>query len=330
MSSDPRVSIIIPVYGVENYIEKCLESVLQQTFTSFECLIVDDGSVDGSIEIAKETVGDDQRFIFLEKENGGQGTARNLGLDYAKGAYIAFLDSDDYYDKSLLSMVVDEFAKDSSVDIVSFGVNKVDEEGVVLDALNKGDTILNTNDDVLLLNRTLTSYFWDKVFRRESIVDFRFSTSIRTYEDVDLLYRVLYRNKVRVIPCFLYNYTQRKGSTTYSFPRSFIEDKYAILVNAKKFLIDNDIYYENKNYYESYFLIEMYYKPLIVIARYSNSYSSDIARLKSKTGFEFLSFDKIFSLNRSLWGKAMVSLAVFKINKYFFLSGLRLFYLLKK
>ena len=86
----PLVSIIIPVYKVEKYIEKCMQSLLDQTYDNFEALVVDDGSPDSSITLAKELVGNDSRFIFFEKENGGQGSARNLGLDHAKGEYIAF------------------------------------------------------------------------------------------------------------------------------------------------------------------------------------------------------------------------------------------------
>ena len=89
-------SVIVPVYNVEKYIEKCIQSLLDQTYHKFEALIIDDGSVDRSIEIAKQLVKDDPRFLFFKKENGGLSSARNCGLDHATGDYIALLDSDHY------------------------------------------------------------------------------------------------------------------------------------------------------------------------------------------------------------------------------------------
>ena len=146
------VSVIIPVYKVEKYIERCMQSLLDQTYKSFEALIVDDGSPDISIELAKSIVGNDPRFIFLEKENGGQGTARNLGLDHAKGDYIAFLDSDDSYTPDMLEVVISELRKDSSIDILSFGTNRVDEQGLFLSKAAGNNSIVSTDDDVLLMN----------------------------------------------------------------------------------------------------------------------------------------------------------------------------------
>ena len=92
----PKVSVIIPVYNVENYIEKCLNSVLNQTLKEIEIIIVNDGSKDSSKQkIEKYLEKHENKIIYLEKENGGLSDARNYGIGYAKGEYIAFLDSDD-------------------------------------------------------------------------------------------------------------------------------------------------------------------------------------------------------------------------------------------
>src|SRR5690554_6473129 len=100
------ISVVVPVYKVEDHIEKCIRSLLSQTYTNFEALIVDDGSPDRSIEIAKRIVADDPRFVFFTQENKGLGPARNTALDNAKGAYIAFLDSDDYYEDDYLDVML--------------------------------------------------------------------------------------------------------------------------------------------------------------------------------------------------------------------------------
>src|SRR5690554_7960613 len=87
MSSNPKISVIIPVYGVEKYITKCIESIKNQTFTNFEAILINDGTKDNSVAVAEDAIGGDDRFIILHKENGGQGSARNLGLDNARGDY---------------------------------------------------------------------------------------------------------------------------------------------------------------------------------------------------------------------------------------------------
>ena len=96
MKQSPLISIIVPVYNVEDYIRPCLDSILAQTYTNFEAILVDDGSKDGSGSVCDEYAEKDSRFIVVHKENGGVSSARNKGLEIAKGEYIAFVDSDDW------------------------------------------------------------------------------------------------------------------------------------------------------------------------------------------------------------------------------------------
>lgn len=309
------VSIIIPVYKVEKYIEKCMQSLLDQTYENFEALVVDDGSPDNSITLAKELVGDDPRFIFLEKENGGQGSARNLGLDHAKGDYIAFLDSDDSYTSDALETIVTEFSKNSNFTILCFGINKVDEQGKLIQQSYSDRGVIRTDSDVLLLKRTLTNYFCDKAYIKEHIKKFRFSTEIRTYEDVDLMYRTTYDQEIKVIPNCLYNYTQRLGSTTWSLPKTFINDKKEIVKNAEIFLKEKGIYEQFKDYYAIYYLAEMYYKPLLKIANFSENYSADTEKLLSGVQDDLLTYSNIYNLKSHHGLKSVITLSIFKTNK---------------
>ena len=98
----PVISVIIPVYKVENYIARCLQTILEQSYKKLEIIIVDDGSPDDSIQIAKKIVGDDPRVQFIYKENGGLSDARNYGLDVATGEFIVFVDSDDYVEPNYI------------------------------------------------------------------------------------------------------------------------------------------------------------------------------------------------------------------------------------
>ncbi|WP_198330390.1 glycosyltransferase family 2 protein [Psychrobacter cibarius] len=312
----PLVSIIIPVYKVEKYIEKCMQSLLDQTYDNFEALVVDDGSPDSSITLAKELVGNDSRFIFFEKENGGQGSARNLGLDHAKGEYIAFLDSDDSYTPDMLQVVTEEFAKEDDMDVLTFGVNYVTTDDKVINRIFSDVSYFNTAKDVLLVNGAATRFFWDKVYKRDVLSKYRFSDSVKTFEDVDLIYQVLYKCSIKNIPNCLYNYTQREGSTMYSLPASFIEDKKALTINAKNFLLKNNIFKENKDYYEIFYLDEMFYKPLLRISRYSKNYKSDIRSLLSKTDSEMLTLYNISKFRSHKGNKGFLTLFSFRTNKY--------------
>lgn len=108
----PKVSVIVPFYNVENYIEKCIKSLINQTLEDIEIILVNDGSKDNSINIAKKYAEKyPEKIVYLEKENGGLGDARNYGIPYAKGEYIAFVDSDDYVEKDMYKEMLKKHKK---------------------------------------------------------------------------------------------------------------------------------------------------------------------------------------------------------------------------
>ena len=103
--SKALISIIVPIYNVEKYLRQCLDSIQDQSYQNFECLLINDGSPDNSADICKEYVSKDPRFRYIEKENGGVSSARNLGLEHSKGEYITFIDSDDWVDSDYLEVL---------------------------------------------------------------------------------------------------------------------------------------------------------------------------------------------------------------------------------
>ena len=107
----PKISIIIPFYNVENYIAKCINSVKNQTFTDFECILIDDESPDTSKQIAEQIIQNDKRFRVISQLNKGLGGARNTGLDNAKGEWVVFLDSDDYWERDFLRIMYEKATK---------------------------------------------------------------------------------------------------------------------------------------------------------------------------------------------------------------------------
>ena len=116
----PLISVVVPVYNVRPWLRRCLDSVLAQTFTDWECILVDDGSTDGSGAVCDEYAARDPRFTVIHKENGGVSSARNAGLDAAKGEYIQFLDSDDWIDHRLMETAVELQRRDPEAMVIWF------------------------------------------------------------------------------------------------------------------------------------------------------------------------------------------------------------------
>lgn len=127
----PKVSLILPIYNMEKFLERCVDSILAQTYDNLEIILVNDGSKDRSDEICKKYASLDQRVIYVSQKNGGICAARNAGLDHASGDYIIFIDPDDYVATNLVSDVIQTFKNsDEKLDMVAYGVHivKVDRE----------------------------------------------------------------------------------------------------------------------------------------------------------------------------------------------------------
>ncbi len=133
----PKISIIVPVYKVEQYLRCCLDSIVAQTFTDWECILIDDGSPDNSGAICDEYAEKDKRFRVIHQENKGVSTARNNGLVVARSEWITFVDGDDYIDSDYLSLL---YSASENVDIVLIGNNDILQNGkIIKNSLNKSD-----------------------------------------------------------------------------------------------------------------------------------------------------------------------------------------------
>jgi glycosyltransferase involved in cell wall biosynthesis len=220
MNNNVSVSVIVPVYNTEQYIKKCVESILNQTYTDFELILSDDGSTDGSPELCRKFEQQDKRVKYIRQENKGAGAARNSGIDASSGMYITFVDSDDWLDEDYLEMLV-QAAKDC--DIVQIGNHVYSPEGDV----NRGDGINETLLDEMD-GRSVSRYLlegkyraggvpWAKLYRRSLWEDVRFP-NMKRFEDVAVLYKIYWKaDKMRNIACAKYCYrSQRPGSIMHS------------------------------------------------------------------------------------------------------------------
>lgn len=229
-----KVSVIVPVYNIEKYLSKCVESVLGQTYGNFELILVDDGSTDSSGNICDCFSEQDKRIIVIHKKNGGLSSARNAGLDIAKGEYVIFVDGDDYVDSKMIETLL-KASMDYDVNLVMCNYVHVDEKGnqVGISELRIEKPELLSSDEMLdrvSKGWTFGVIAWNKIYRRELFNSIRYPVG-KISEDEFISHRIMATTKKAVIiPTVLYYYTLREGSITKSgFTIKQTDSFYALL-----------------------------------------------------------------------------------------------------
>ena len=238
-----KISIIVPVHNTEQYLPRCLDSILSQSFADFELLLIDDGSTDGSGLICDSYADRERRIRVFYKENGGVSSARNLGIDKAQGEWLYFVDSDDELLPDGLKVLVDNTSDD--VDVVMGGYEKYDVNGHVVETVGKTGEIL-----VLTKKESITSLYhghaldyyylgwmWIRMFRNSIIKCERisFDTGLRIKEDTLFTIQYLCRSNgvTRFVNKPVYKYFMRNGSAMggwrEGFDRSYIDSLYALI-----------------------------------------------------------------------------------------------------
>lgn len=313
-----KVSIIVPVYNVEKYIGKCLKSIQNQTLEDFECLVINDGTKDKSVEVAKQTVLADSRFLFFDKANGGLSDARNYGAARAKGEYICFIDSDDYIESNLLELAYKK-GKQHDSDIVCFDMYYDFENGKL--EYSNGANFEEVTDyqnfpALIYINNSANN----KLFKREFLKEKYFIKGM-WYEDLAVIPGWLARaNNVSHVNKPLYYYVQRQGSITHKADKRIFDIYTALeLIKDDLKLQSKDIrklYFDNclvmttirikdiddknirRNFYNTHVdLLNKQYKNWL-----SDILKEDSYNVKQKLIFILLKF-KMFSLIDKVYGK---------------------------
>ena len=207
---DKTVSVIIPVYNVKDYIRKCLDSVVNQTYSKLEILVIDDGSPDESGAIAEEYAASDNRVKVIHRENGGLSAARNTGLKPATGEYIFFLDSDDWIKENTIETLL-RMAEVDNADIVACGIEKVWDDGRKELWTDEVPGIWNGRESVsqMIHATNLCSVAVNKLYKKSLWENLNFPERC-LHEDEYTTYKALYTaQKVVYIPDGLYQYYQR-------------------------------------------------------------------------------------------------------------------------
>lgn len=172
----PKISVIVPVYNVEKYLHRCVDSILEQTFTDFELLLIDDGSKDKSGVICDDYVRKDKRVRVFHKANGGVSSARNVGLNKALGEYITFIDADDYFIENTFSA----FLFDKGYDLIQIPRN----DGSFIKTYSQDIECDNNADFLRFTYRNFYFECWGRFYKREIIGDSRFDERITIGEDL--------------------------------------------------------------------------------------------------------------------------------------------------
>ena len=234
------VSIIVPVYKVEQYLKRCMDSVLNQTYKNIEVILVNDGSPDNCPVLCDEYATIDSRVRVIHKENGGLSSARNVALDSVKGDYIFFVDSDDWLALDTLEVLNEYLEKD--YDMISFQRTYLTEEKVVEKGeKNPKDMDVSQYIDASFLGR-YDFFVTTKIFKAEVFNNVRFLEG-RNYEDLEIMHRLfLNMKKVVGLDYFLYYYWKgNEGAITNTITMKNIQDHY---------LSANEIYHASKKYLE--------------------------------------------------------------------------------
>ena len=237
----PKVSVIVPVYNVEQYIEKCLENLVNQTLDDIEIIVVNDGSTDNSETIINKYLQKySNKIKYLTKTNGGLSDARNYGMKYATGEYIAFLDSDDYADVTTYEKMYNK-AIEENCDYVECNFIWEYENKQVKD---KGE--IYTNKHEMLEKARVVA--WNKLIKKELIdnTKIEFPKGLR-YEDVEFFYKLLpYIKRFGFVEDYLIHYVQRSNSIANT-QNERTKEIFTVLENVINYYKENDLYEEYRD-----------------------------------------------------------------------------------
>ena len=288
----PKISIIVPVYKVEKYIEQCIDSILNQTFKDFELILVDDGSPDKCPEICDKYALKDERIKVIHKSNGGLSSARNAGIDIATGDYIGFVDSDDFVHHKMYETLYN-YALEYNADISICNYIKFTSEDKPKDISNINKLInIQEYSNIQALSQLYSEnlgLFWgpcQKLYKRNLFNNIRFENG-RVYEDRLICHRLLYEaDKIIYIPQDFYYYRQREGSIVHSV----FENKYLDLVYAYR---DTMIFFEDINLDLKYKAQDEY---IYMVFEYYKRIKNELNEPKSELKSIRLDFKKVINL----------------------------------
>lgn len=245
MKDMPEISVVVPVYNAGEYLVRCLDSIKNQKNTEWECILVNDGSTDNSLELCNRYADEDSRFKVINKKNGGVSSARNAGLDVAVGTWVAFVDSDDFVDTDYLT--IPDTLRNCDVVQKSYVTLKKGEQTKNSLPFSDGYVLNDRNSLCRFFLNKRNNALWDKFFKRTAIGDSRFDTSITIGEDFMLQATLMQKVKLYGFSeVGKYMYVIREGSAMTKIEDSIINRLRVIEENIHHIddlISDKDFFY---------------------------------------------------------------------------------------
>lgn len=254
MNKNPLVSVIVPIFNVKDYLPRCVDSILSQTYRNLDIVLVDDGSTDNSGIIADEYAAKyENRITCIHKKNGGLSDARNCGIEHSKGDYIAFIDSDDFIHTKMIETLVQGILQtDADISACDYQSFFLESELDIDEHLYESEYIVCKGFDsikMLFSNDGYFDYAWNKLYKRELFAEIRYPKS-KLMEDLGTTYRLIELSESVVYSRRkLYFYQQREGSILSNHNKRFYIDKFELAIKRYENLeskygqfIENDRY----------------------------------------------------------------------------------------
>lgn len=276
---ETKVSIIIAAYNIENYIERCLESVVNQTFKYLEIIVVNDGSTDNTLKKIEKFKNNDERIIIVNKKNRGLIEARKSGFKVASGEYILFIDGDDWLDTKAIETLY-KIAKNDNYDIIQYGYLIAFENGTFKNGFNYKEEKNFINDEFLdvLLKGKINHMIWCKFIKREYIQknNITFPSNVSFGEDLAFSVSLAVNNpNIYVIKDWLYYYYKRNTSLMNNISPKMLEI-YDVTMFIKKILINNGVFEKYIEEFEYMAYMQNYYLRIDLIYLYENDIGKEM------------------------------------------------------
>ena len=291
----PKVSIIVPVFNADRFLNQCVNSILKQTFVDWELLLVDDGSTDSSLSICQKYAKSDNRIVIYHKENGGVSSARNIGIKYSEGEWVAFVDSDDWLEQDYLSNLIQY---DNS-DMVLGGYK---DEKSTHHKPSSYNMIIDLKDIDFSINKSNQFFYfpWRRLYRKRIIVDnnISFDERIKLSEDTCFtIHYLAYCNKIAFSTECNYIYRAGTGPTKYKLNYNEFKIHCKIMKESVfSYFIKTGVKLDKieQNILSNYFF---YYKDYLNSV---NTFKTYVQNVKGWTKSELLSFINIYLKNQNI------------------------------
>lgn len=235
------ISVIVPVFNVEKFLPRCLDSILSQSYSNLDIILVDDGSTDGSKDICDEYKNKDERIRVVHKEHAGVSNARNIGLEMARGDFVAFIDSDDWLEINTYDKLIKK-QHEENLDLVFFRIKRISADGQEINIIEtdlqnfcltkdclyffrNSSKIVKTDNGVKIFGNIMGSVC-RVLFKRNAISDFRFDEGIEYMEDTAFLFSIINSSNLKLgfVDEQLYNYLMRGDSRTHSLDFDIVQN----------------------------------------------------------------------------------------------------------